>query len=64
MKKSILLTMIILSMLLAACSSGRSTATVEPTVVAVEPTNTEAPTLAPSPTAEQPAAVPPPKKNW
>jgi D-alanyl-D-alanine carboxypeptidase len=63
MKKSILLTMLILSMLLAACSGGRSTATVEPTVLAAEPTNTAVPTLAPSPTAEKPAAVPPPEEE-
>jgi len=69
--KTALFTMLILSMLLAACSSGKTTATVEPTVIAPEATETTAraaaptaaPTAAPSPTAEQPAPVPPPEEE-
>jgi pimeloyl-ACP methyl ester carboxylesterase/heat shock protein HslJ len=50
MKKSILFTMLILSMLLAACSGGRKTATVEP--AAASPTEQLAdPTVAPVETA-------------
>jgi D-alanyl-D-alanine carboxypeptidase len=52
MKKNILLSLLILSMLLAACSSSQSTGTIEPTVAAPEATNTTAPTAAPSPTTE------------
>ena len=63
MKKNILFTILILSLLLAACSGGRNPATVEPTVVPPEATTTAAPTLAPSPTAEQPAPVPPPEEE-
>jgi D-alanyl-D-alanine carboxypeptidase len=63
MKKTILFTLIILSMLLAACAGGSKTATIEPTVAAVQATDTIAPTLAPDPTAEEPAAVPPPEED-
>ena len=50
MKKSILFTMLILSMLLAACSGGRQIATVEPTAVPTIDQSTE-PTVAPVETA-------------
>ncbi len=63
MKKQILFTMIILSMLLAACSNGQQTATIEPADAAPQATNTAAPTPAPSPTTEEPAAVPPPEEE-
>jgi pimeloyl-ACP methyl ester carboxylesterase len=59
MKKSVLFTILVLSLLLAACSGGRNTAIVEPTAVVPKATNTTAPTLVPSPTAEQPTPLPP-----
>jgi len=50
MKKTLLFTLIILSLLMAACSAGETTAMVEPTVAPTEaPASTEEP---PAPTAE------------
>jgi heat shock protein HslJ len=63
MKKNILLLMLVLSMLLAACSGGKNAATVAPTVTAKEVSNTAMPTLAPSPTTEQLAPAPPPEED-
>jgi D-alanyl-D-alanine carboxypeptidase len=63
MKRNYLFTLLILSMLLAACSGGQSTTTIEPTVAAVQVTDTMAPTLAPSSATEEPAAVPPPEED-
>jgi D-alanyl-D-alanine carboxypeptidase len=63
MKKSILFTVLILGMLLAACSSGRKSTPVEPAVVSTEAPTAIAPTDVPVPTVEQPAAVPPPEEE-
>ncbi len=63
MKKIVLFTILILSILLAACSGGSKPATVEPTLVAPQATDTAAPTVAPSPTMEEPASVPPPEED-
>jgi CubicO group peptidase (beta-lactamase class C family) len=53
MKKSILFSMLILSILLAACSGGTKTATVAPVVVSTEATTEIAPTVIPSSTSEE-----------
>ena len=60
MRKSVLFELLILSMLLAACSGGGISATIEPSAVATEATSTAAPTTAPSPTvkAPTPASLP------
>ena len=58
MRKSKLYPLLILTMLLAACSGGKTKSTIEPTVVASRATETAAPAAALSPTTEQPAAVP------
>lgn len=63
MKKIVLFTILILSVLLVACSGGRTTDTVEPAVVVPQATNTTAPTIAPTPVEEEPASVPPPEEN-
>ena len=60
MYKSVLFTLLILSMLLAACSGGNIAATVEPTLVAPQPTSTTEPTTAPTLTVEAPTPTPPP----
>lgn len=60
MRRSILFNLLILSMLLAACSGGNLTATIASTVVAPEATSTAAPTTASSPivAAPTPASLP------
>ena len=62
MKKIIILTLMILSLLLAACATTQATKTVEPTVVP-QASSTTVPTEVPSPTVEQPASVPPPEED-
>ena len=51
--------MLILSVLLAACSGGKISATVEPTAIAPQATSLATPTTAPSPTVEAPMPTPP-----
>jgi pimeloyl-ACP methyl ester carboxylesterase/heat shock protein HslJ len=60
MRKSVLFVLLILSLLLAACSGGGITATVEPSAVAPEATSLAVPTTVPSPTVEAPTPALPP----